>query len=88
MHNNLPNFNRLKLLKSARCFIVIGSSGIWWVNPGINPIGLIFRVYLLVIYFWGDGELWRLNLLLKPVRREIPPARQVSEIGKPADKWN
>jgi hypothetical protein len=24
------------------------------VNLGINPIGLIFRVNLLVIYFWGD----------------------------------
>jgi hypothetical protein len=24
------------------------------VNLGINPIGLIFRVIILVIYFWGD----------------------------------
>jgi len=32
------------------------------VNLGINPIGLIFRVNLLVI-FWGDREVWRLILL-------------------------
>ena len=31
--NNPPIFNRLKLLKSALCFIVNRLSGVWWVNP-------------------------------------------------------
>ena len=37
------------------------------VNLGINCIGLIFRVNLLVIYFWQDGRRWRLILLLEVV---------------------
>jgi len=37
------------------------------VNLGINVIGLIFKVIILVIYFWGDAELWRSILLLEVV---------------------
>ncbi|OFY49255.1 MAG: hypothetical protein A2W85_15290 [Bacteroidetes bacterium GWF2_41_31] len=37
------------------------------VNLGINVIGLIFKVIILVVYFWGDAELWRPILLLEVV---------------------
>jgi len=38
------------------------------VNLGINFIALIFRVIILVIfYFWDSGGLWRAILLLEVV---------------------
>jgi hypothetical protein len=40
------------------------------VNLEINFIGLNFSIIILVIYFWGDGRLWRLIPVQKPVRQE------------------
>jgi hypothetical protein len=38
------------------------------VNLGSKPIGLIFRVNLLVIYFWGMGR-----MEIEPTSKTCPP---------------